>query len=680
MEVDEASAVGHRPPASGSRFLPWLATLELLLAAAAGALWYLQGGWVWYHGSWPGPRPLILLGLVWVLRLARSLGTPEGRRQLRPSVFTVPLLLFLATAAVSYWAAYDREIALAKVWLFIGALGLYWAMAGQPDLPRIYAALAIWAGFCIVLTAYFFLTFDWSAYAPKIPALTALGAAISARLPSLAARHLNPDVVAGLLSVTLPLTVPLIALLGRRDVPGLGPGFGRTTRRLLGALGVVALGAGALCVLLTVSRGAYVALAATAVLWLAWWLLTRWRVPRPRLVLTALILAGGLVAAALAALSLNGTLHPDPHLGEALGRLSAPSVEAALANRWRILRLGALLVRDTPFTGIGLGMFEMHFSVYALLIHVGYIEHSHNLLLDLAIEQGLPGAITYLALVATALLWRPHGPRNADRGLTPDPWSLPRLAALASLSTTLIHGILDDTLYGSRGILLLFLPFGLLVAAGRRVEQPRRQRRPVLARAALWAAGLTVLLAGGIIGLRGHAGAPLRAEWAANLGAIAQARVELNVYDQAHFSDPTMSEVRRHEDLSEAMAHFERALALDPLNATARERLTAIALARGDYEAGLVHMQTLWDAGPPDPSQRDRVTRLLYSDALVDAGRVEEAATIVQGLEFAKDRLLGQSWARQHESGDAERAAYARQAAELVGNAEAANAAGTTGN
>jgi len=134
--------------------------------------------------------------------------------------------------------------------------------------------------------------------------------------------------------------------------------------------------------------------------------------------------------------------------------------------------------------------------------------------------------------------------------------------------------------------------------------------------------------------------------------------VELNVYDQHHFDDPPMDEVRRQEDLSAAIATFERALAADSGALTARQRLTSIALARRDYATALALMQGAWDAG-----HRDAVTRLLYGDALVAHGRVEEAVAIVRGIEFAQSRLLGQISVRYHPVQDATREAYARQAA-----------------
>ncbi|MDX9955318.1 MAG: hypothetical protein RBT75_14540, partial [Anaerolineae bacterium] len=170
---------------SPHRWLALLPTLELGCAVLAGALWYMQGGAVWYAGDWPGPWPLLLLAVLWLcralyLRLAprdpAALTSPAAR--LTP--FSLPLLFFTLSAAVSLWAAYDPARAWAKAWLMVGALGLYWALAHQPTPRHQYLALSFWGIFGGVLTAYFFITTDWTAHTVKVPALVALGQAISA--------------------------------------------------------------------------------------------------------------------------------------------------------------------------------------------------------------------------------------------------------------------------------------------------------------------------------------------------------------------------------------------------------------------------------------------------------------------------------------------------------------------
>ncbi|MEE8391440.1 MAG: tetratricopeptide repeat protein, partial [Anaerolineae bacterium] len=149
-------------------------------------------------------------------------------------------------------------------------------------------------------------------------------------------------------------------------------------------------------------------------------------------------------------------------------------------------------------------------------------------------------------------------------------------------------------------------------------------------------------------------GRRLAAAWYADLGAVAQTQAELRAYDHKHFDNPTLDQIRQREDLSVAEAYFDRALALDPGQVTARTRLAHIALGRGEYETALEHTRAAWEAG-----HRDRVTRLLLGDALVAQGRVEEAAAVVRGLDWAESRLNGQAWYRYWVNEDWQRATYA---------------------
>lgn len=640
--IDPANPVNPVNPVQNSplQWLDLLPVLELGCAVLAGALWYVQGGAVWYAGDFPGPWPLLLLAVLWLcrflyLRLAPRDPSVATSPAARLTPFSLPLLLFTLSAAVGLWAAYDPARAWAKAWLIVGALGLYWALSHQPTPRHQYLALSFWGIFGGVLTAYFFITTDWAALTVKVPALVALGQAISAQLPRLAAHRISPNVFGGMLAVTLPFYVPLLALPGAEALP-LTPGWRRALRFFWSAVLAVAL----LGWLVASSRGAWLALAGAVTLWALWralGALTRngrrgirrsaraWSL-RLRWMGGALLLGAALLALAV-------VLIFEGHF---------PGV-GSLTNRLDLLRTSALLARDTPFTGIGLGMYEMHFSIYTLLIHVGYIVNSHNLLLDIAIEQGVFGAFAYAGLAALAFVTGLRWLRDASRAHA---WIVE--AALAALLVGLAHGMVDDILYGSRALLLLLVPFGMLAGVGRQSDPGW-----VLRRSWILAAILTVMAIPGILLI-----CQGRGSWQANLGAIAQARVELNAYDQHHFDNPTMDQVRRQEDLSAAIAHFERALAADSGALTARQRLAAIDLARGDYAAALDLLQGVWDAG-----HRDAVTRLLYGDALVAHGRVDEAAAVVRGIEFAQSRLLGQAWARYSLSGDKLREAYARQAA-----------------
>jgi len=142
--------------------------------------------------------------------------------------------------------------------------------------------------------------------------------------------------------------------------------------------------------------------------------------------------------------------------------------------------------------------------------------------------------------------------------------------------------------------------------------------------------------------------------WLANLGAVRQAQIELGAYDYRNHGNLSLDEIRRRSNLSGAVYPFQHALALQGEQVTARTRLAAIALSRGQYEQALAHGQAAWDAG-----HRDRVTRLLLSDALIGASDPDRALELVRGAGWAEMRLKILVWERYESQGDYVRAADA---------------------
>ena len=615
---------------------------------------------MWYAGEWPGPWPLLLLALPWLLRPI------VFGFSLRPTVFDAALLLFVASAGVGVWAAYDPGPAWAKFWLIVGAAGLCYALAHQPDEGHLYISLAFFAVFGVALALYFFATNDWDAM-PKVAVLVTMGKEISARLPALAGHQMHPNVVGGMLAAVLPLIVALIGLSGT--------GRRRWLAALWGAAGLVAGAAW----LLSMSRGAWLALLGVGGLWGVWrtiggWLRRR-NLPAERAWRLRLAAMGGLFLMGLVLLVVVAALVLNGHLPGA----------GTLTSRLVLFRRSLLLARDYFFTGLGLGMFGMQYSTYTLLIHCFHIVHSHNMLLNLWIEQGLLGLAAYLLLAIACCSWCLRLVRRA--GATGGGVAE---AALCSLGVILAHGLVDDPLYGSRGVLLLFVPFGIAWAAWRMAYSPAKDQHPqegvewyslpdILLQRGLrprqngrsqtarepgyrvvkkwyrWAGGAVFLILMMALAIFWR---PLLGTWYANLGAVEQSRLELAVYVErgraAGVTLDDLDQIRRQEGLERAAGWLERAVQVDAANATARQRLAALALSRGQYEAALAHMQAAWEAG-----HRDEVTRLLLGDALVANGRVEQAAEVVGGLEWGESRLGHQAWYRYWHNQDYRRAADA---------------------
>jgi tetratricopeptide (TPR) repeat protein len=599
----------------------WLLTLRVGAVVVAWVWWALvpSAGWVVALAAVPVLATLIK---------HRSLGSP---------FLTVCLAVFLATAVGALWATYDRDatrlifdhpVGWQKLWGLILAVLFFYALVTIGSAPGLHWAVGLLVGLGALVAAGFVATNDWVAQPALWPAITRLGQALQALLPPLPRGVLNPNIAGGVVAPLLPLSVGLM-LEGRR----LGD-------RLWVAVGLLSAAAMAVAFVLTTSRGAWLATAGALALTGLWRLVGRLtrterlgRIHRPIVFAVAVALVAAVAALAWVAIA------PLRQLVLTTG---------PVANRLAIFSQAALLFRDYAFTGSGLGTFPLVHSTYALMIHVAVIPHAHALPLNVAVEQGLIGADALL-LAWAAASWL------GLRTLARSDESRPLLAAaLFSLAVLVIHGLVDDPLYSSRGVLFFWVPVGLVFAAAQGATAPRPSRTagPEGARGVPRLAVAAALVV--IVALLGLVLRPVAAIWHANLGAVRQTQVELRAYDSRRFGDRTLDQVRRQEDLSAAVRHFERALTLDPGQVTARTRLAQVALARRDYDAALGHARAAWDAG-----YRDRVTRLVLGDALVAHGEVEEAAQLVRGLEQAQARLEGQAFYRYQRHDDWQRAAYA---------------------
>ncbi len=413
---------------------------------------------------------------------------------------------------------------------------------------------------------------------------------------------IHPNAAGGMIAGLLPLQIAALF-------------SGALTRRRL-ALGATLLGTAGLGLLASATRGAWLALA----LALSGWGWRRLLGGRAR---WTAALAAGIALLAAAALATP---------------LGARFVEG-LGERPALWRNSLDLGRDYLFSGLGLAGFEMAYSTYALLVHVGFLTHAHNLFLDIWLEQGMLGAIAWVGLLGAAA-------RLASRQ---NVWRGPALAALATIA---LHGLVDDAFYGydGRGALLLFAPLAVLTRGARLAngnEASGSGSNVVRTLGALGIAlGLTALLL-----------PAARATAQANLGAVLQTRAELSVYRWPTW--PLQDALRRSPqvDLAPAIARYQAALALDPGNVTANRRLGQIELARGEEAAARQHLEAAYAAAP-----EQRATRQLLGESYAIAGDVERAAALWRTVDVSQQQLELRRWWYEH-IGEEERAHWIQRAA-----------------
>lgn len=615
--TDEVAAEG--PPMRSQALVSSraFALVDLGCALGAAALWYLSEGRL---GFWP----LLIAAVPWIVRAA------SGAAPLRRTRFDDWLFLFLVMALVGAWAGYSGPIAHAKFWLLAGALVLFYAMAAQPT-SNIWTVATLFGYGGAAVSVYFLLTNDWNALPAKFAGIETLGAHWMTIRPGLLARthSLHPNVAGGIVAFLFPL---LLAAILRSFRKGNWP--------------VAMLGAGAALVslaglALSASRGAWIALGSALVAWALWvaagYLRRRLFLSR-RVTLAVMLLV-------VAGLGLSAALLLSDGLAGALDRLPGPP---SAGSRLVISRQSVDLIGDFPLTGGGLGSFDGLYSAYIRVIPNHALIHGHNVFLNLGLEQGLAGLAALLGLLATAfwILADPvHShPRPGFRGL-----HLLSGALFAMLVVFCVHGLVDDPLYGSRGALLLFAPFGLTAAVfphrgpGLATVGARDRRIRTAIGLAAGALLLSMLL------FRRD----ILSVWESDLGSLEMARVELAGYPSSEWSDGSELAL-----LAATEARFERAVTANGANRAALYRLGRIAMAQRDFPAAVEYLNRAYQTDPG----HDGIRKLLGYN-LVWSGQIEDGVELLQSVPDATAELDAYRWwwAQQGRPDIGEHAAQARQ-------------------
>ncbi|MCB0155845.1 MAG: O-antigen ligase family protein, partial [Anaerolineae bacterium] len=287
---------------------------------------------------------VVLLVIAWLVHWGYD------RRLLRPTKLDWPLRLFVVSGLISLWVTHDLGTSLAKFWLIVGSIALYYALT-HASLKIRFSFAAGLIGFAALLALYFITqNNDIAAIgANKFPLLTDLHATLRALSPQLNLYQPHPNLVAGVLEVALIIGVGLILITFQAwPMSSEAEPFGTKSLPLqIGLILLVALIA--LAFLLTGSRGGWLAVAVAG---FGWFLTEMRHSSRLRTLdsLAVLIILGSVVF--LLVMQLN-----DP-------AESQIATEASSISRLTLYQGSSQLVRDYVFTGAGLGSFPMLYSAY----------------------------------------------------------------------------------------------------------------------------------------------------------------------------------------------------------------------------------------------------------------------------------------------------------------------------
>lgn len=350
------------PQTAGRGLLKRILSLEPLWVLLCFPLLILPGRFV--PGSWQ-PWIVLLAFLFWPLRW-RVQGSV-----LFPTPVRLAVLFFLLCIPLPVLVTTDPAL----TWEALGYLVLGIVMAnaaiGMPLLQR----SPKWIAYVLALggTALALL-------GPLVIAESSLGAGLMRRLAAAAGpvsamlgETINPNILANALLAVLPFAA---AFALRGDA---------LPRRWMHWLAVLATLLMVAVIYLSESRGALLALAVLAPL------LIILRFPRLLWMLPVLLVVAALFFA------FGGTV-----LLDALTSGSTGSATSGFAERVELWQHGIYAIQDFPITGIGLGTYGtvVPFLYPFLLISPNvFLPDAHNLPIQVGVDLGIPGLVTWLAML-----------------------------------------------------------------------------------------------------------------------------------------------------------------------------------------------------------------------------------------------------------------------------------------
>lgn len=137
-----------------------------------------------------------------------------------------------------------------------------------------------------------------------------------------------------------------------------------------------------------------------------------------------------------------------------------------LASRPEVWQRGWMMVRDFPFTGIGIGTFNSvaHLMYPFFIISPDeVVAHAHNQFLEVAVDLGIPGLLAYIGLLAAFVIASTRAYRPADNAGV--------RALIVGLGCGLlahhVFGLTDAFILGTKPGVVMWIYFAFVVAIER---------------------------------------------------------------------------------------------------------------------------------------------------------------------------------------------------------------------
>lgn len=386
-------------PGTLKKIAQYLASLEIWVVSVAIAASLVSARFL---------LPAVLITVFfWLIRFLAY-----GRFSYRTPA-DIPILILSATIPITLWVTAFPETTSIQVYRLLSGIGLFYAIVNWGwTLQRLRWIINGLIIFGLLLAAAAPIAVEWSAKLAFIPAQ------IYQPFNIMLSDTIHPNVMAGSLALILPISLGWF-LFAWRELTIL--------EKLLAFFSSLSM---LIVLVLTQSRGAWIAIFAVLVFfplfrWKWGWILS----------LFGILATAGLVYAIGITRVMNAIV-------------SGGSIRG-IQGRMEIWERAYYMIRDFPFTGIGMGSFtQVADALYPFSIaNPGTIFHAHNLFLQIGADLGIIGLFAWVAIFVIHLVqaWKSRLDGIKRNQLL---IGAAGFALASSFLVMAIHGVTDAVVWG----------------------------------------------------------------------------------------------------------------------------------------------------------------------------------------------------------------------------------------
>lgn len=515
----------------------------------------------------------------------------------------IPIAVFLVTALVGVWAAFDQQAAFHKFLILFASVLIFYALASL-GAEEIFTAFGLISLTAMLLAIYFLLSHNWNMQPADLGWINRLGYLWMGVRPELPTIFDNPNIPAGILAMMFPLVLTYAWKAHEQ--------LGVVSQMIAWSSSVIV----SVAIVMSSSRAVWGILFVGFITWI-WWEISK------RGILTY---KGNPAKTFLLGILVIGVVFIFISIG-LVSQMASPAGilpgQSSATTRINLYHQTTDLIADFWLTGGGLRSFAGLYSEYILDIPYLFYAYAHNLILDITLEQGIIGIISFIFIYAISIKTFIIQIFQIDR------LSETNKTGLISLFISMIviwgHGVVDNSLYGVQSAPFLFAIPGLMIALDQQTALENASGHSYKSKK-LTPIGLSFI---GILVISFFILPQVRSAVKANLGAIQMAKLELVGFPLGSWEDGLSG-----SDFSNEKAILLDAIAGDPDQRTANHCLGRIALQDGEYKEAEQYLLTAYQK---DPNHTGIQKQLGYT--YVWLGQYDNAYALIKRFPEAENEL-----------------------------------------